>query len=67
MRAGPEKSHPALCSKDDMTKYLLTELGRAGSENIWLSGLWRNDPAAFGRYAMTASQIFSLQAFPISQ
>ena len=44
-----------------MIKWLLTELGRAGRENIWPSVM------ALGPYAMTSGQIFSLPALPLSQ
>ena len=42
-----------------MIKCLLTELGRAGRENIWF--------AMLGLYAMTSSQTFSRPALPLSQ
>ena len=42
-------------------KCLLTELGRAGRENIWPSVM------ALGPYAMTSGQIFSRPALPLSQ
>ena len=45
-----------------MIKYLLTKLGRAGWENIWLSVM------ALGPYAMTSSQIFPIRPrLPLSQ
>ena len=44
-----------------MIKCLLTELGRAGRENIWPSVM------ALGPYAMTSGQIFSRPALPLSQ
>ena len=49
-----------------MIKYLLTELDRAGRENIWLS-VMATDLAPLGPYAMTSSQIFSRPALPLSQ
>ena len=42
-------------------KCLLTELGRAGRENIWPSVM------ALGPYAMTSGQIFSRPVLPLSQ
>ena len=42
-----------------MIKCLLTELGRAGRENIWLEVMAYD--------AMTSSQIFSRPALPLSQ
>ena len=42
-------------------KCLLTELGRAGRENIWPSVM------ALGPYAMISGQIFSCPALPLSQ
>ena len=42
-------------------KCLLTELVRAGRENIWHSDM------ALGPYAMTSGQIFSRPALPLSQ
>ena len=45
-----------------MIKCLLTELGRAGQENIWPSVI-----AALGPYAMTSGQIFSRPALSLSQ
>lgn len=39
-----------------MIKYLWTELGGAGRENIWLSGSWRKDLATLGPYTMCSSQ-----------
>ena len=45
-----------------MMKCLLTELSRAGRENIW-----RTDLAALGPYAMTSGQIFSRPALLLSQ
>ena len=44
-----------------MIKCLLTELGRAGRENIWPSVM------ALGPYAVTSGQIFSRPALPLSQ
>ena len=44
-----------------MIKCLLTELGRAGRENIWPSVM------ALGPYAMTSGQIFSRPALLLSQ
>ena len=44
-----------------MIKCLLTELGRAGQENIWHSVM------ALGPYAMTSAQIFPRPALPLSQ
>ena len=44
-----------------MIKCLLTELGRAGRENIWHS------VAALGPYPITSGQIFSRPALPLSQ
>ena len=49
-----------------MIKCLLTELGRAVRENIWLSFIC-TDLAALGPYGMTSSQIFSRTALPLSQ
>ena len=49
-----------------MIKCLLTELGRAGRENI-LPRSWRTDLAALGPYAMTSGQIFSRPALLLSQ
>ena len=55
-----------------MIKCLLTELGRAGREDIWLEvmayAIWpevvANGPsAALGPYAMTEGQIFSRPPF----
>ena len=43
-----------------MIKCLLTELGRAGRENIWPSVI------ALGPYAMTSGQIFSRPALLLS-
>ena len=43
-----------------MIKYLLTKLGWAGWENIWLSVM------ALSPYTMTSSQIFSHPALPLS-
>ena len=42
-------------------KCLLTELGRAGRENIWPKVM------ALGLYALTSGQIFSHPALPFSQ
>ena len=47
-------------------KYLLTELCRAGRENIWLS-VMATDLAPLGPYAMTSIQLFSCPALPLSQ
>ena len=44
-----------------MIKCLLTELDRAGRENIWPSVM------ALGAYAMTSGQIFSRPALLLSQ
>ena len=46
---------------------LLTELGRAGRENIICIRPWCTDLAAPGPYAMTSGQIFSRPALPLSQ
>ena len=47
-------------------KCLLTELGRAGRENIWLLVIC-TDLAALGPYGIPSSQIFSRSALPLSQ
>ena len=44
-----------------MIKCLLTELGRAGRENIWPEDM------AYGPSAATSGQIFSRPALPLSQ
>ena len=48
-------------------KCLLTELGRAGRENIWHSVMVHGPHCSLGPYAMTSHQIFSHPAFPLSQ
>ena len=45
---------------------ILTELGRAGREDIWPRS-WRTDLTALGPYAMTSGQKFSRPALPLSQ
>ena len=50
-----------------MIKYLLTKLGRAGWENIWLSVKAHGPRCTDGPYAMISSQIFSQPALPLSQ
>ena len=45
-----------------MIKCLLTELGRAGRENVWPSAMAHGRPCA-----MTEGQIFSLPTLLVSQ
>ena len=47
-------------------KFLLTELGWAGRENIWLLVIC-TDLTALGPYGITLSQIFSHPALSLSQ
>ena len=49
-----------------MIKCLLTELGQAGQQNIWLLVICM-DLSALSLYDMTSSQIFSCLALPLSQ
>ena len=56
-----EKGKKEKRSGGHIIKCLLTELGRAGRENIWPS------VRALGPYAMTSGQIFSRPALSLSQ
>ena len=57
----PKKKKKKVKCGGHMIKCLLTELGRAGRENIWPSVM------ALGPYAMTSGQIFSRPALLLSQ
>ena len=50
-----------------MIKSLLTEFGRAGRENIWLSVMKHGPRCARSVPVVTSSQIFSRPALPLSQ
>ena len=53
-----KKTQKRQSKRGHIIKFLLTEFGRAGQENIWLSVM------THGSYVMTSSQIFSRPALP---